>query len=140
VTNLSGSTTSDAKILCMMNYGVKLLLEGILNIIEIRNWVNPSLGGTTKNHLKEWLRDQKWSNHFLGPNLLNIFISISFFSYAYSLHALIYGLKFILKFLKMIFFLNFIFLIKIVLSKICSFNFGNSQLNYTYAINCLIKV
>jgi len=92
-----GSTTHDVKILCMMNYRVKPLLEGILNIIEIRNWVNPSLGGTTRNHLKEWLRNQKWSNHFLGPNTLNIFISISFFFNVYPLHALIYGLKFILK-------------------------------------------
>jgi hypothetical protein len=74
-----GSTTRDAKILRMMNYRVKPLLEGILNIIERRNWVNPSLGGTTRNHLKEWLRNQKWSNHFLEPNPLNIFISISFF-------------------------------------------------------------
>jgi len=74
-----GSTTRDAKILRMMNYGVEPLLKGILNIIEIKNWVNPSLGGTTRNHLKEWLRNQKWSNHFLGPNPLNIFISISSF-------------------------------------------------------------
>jgi hypothetical protein len=99
-----GSTTSDAKILCMMNYRVKPLFKGILNIIEIRNWVNPSLGGIIRNHLKEWLRNQKWLNHFLQLNSLNIFITINFFSYVYPLYAVIYGLKFILKFKKMIFF------------------------------------
>jgi hypothetical protein len=74
-----GSKTCDAKILCMMNYRAKPLLEGIWNIIERRNWVNSSLGGTTRKYFKEWLRNQKWSNHFLGPNPLNIFITISFF-------------------------------------------------------------
>jgi hypothetical protein len=74
-----GSTTRDAKILCMMNYRVKSLLEGILNIIEIRNWVNTSLSGTTRNHLKEWIKNQKWSNHFLGPNPSNIFKNMIFF-------------------------------------------------------------
>ncbi len=95
-----GSTTHDAKNLCMMNYRVNLLLKGILNIIEVRNWVNPSLGGSTEDHHKEWLRNQKWSNHFLGPNLLHIFITIIIIiiNYVYPLHALIYGLKFILKF------------------------------------------
>jgi len=55
-----GSTTHDAKILCMMNYRVKPFFKGILNIIEIRNWVNPSSGRTTRNHFKEWLSNQKW--------------------------------------------------------------------------------
>jgi hypothetical protein len=64
-----GSTTCDAKILCMMKYRVKPLFEGILNIIEIRNWVNPLLGGTTRNYFKEWLRNQEWSNHFLVLNI-----------------------------------------------------------------------
>jgi hypothetical protein len=27
---------------------------------------NLSLAGTNRNHLKEWLRNQKWSKHFLG--------------------------------------------------------------------------
>jgi hypothetical protein len=26
-----------------------------------------SLGGTNRNRLKEWLRNQKQPNHFLGP-------------------------------------------------------------------------
>jgi hypothetical protein len=61
-------------------------------------WVNPSLGGTIKNHLKEWLGNQKWTNHFLGPFPLNVFKTINcFFSHVYLLHALIYGLKFILE-------------------------------------------
>jgi hypothetical protein len=41
--------------------------------------------------------------------------------------------------LKNEFFKNFIFLIEIVPSKIDSLNFGNSQLNYTYSANFLIK-
>jgi len=42
--------------------------------------VNPSLGGTTRNHLKEWLKNQKQPNHFLGPFSLNVFTIIIFFS------------------------------------------------------------
>jgi hypothetical protein len=34
-------------------------------ISRTHTWkVNPSLDGTTKNHLKEWLRNQKQPNHF----------------------------------------------------------------------------
>jgi hypothetical protein len=34
------------------------------HIFQTRHMVNPSLGGTIKNHLKEWLNDQKWPNYF----------------------------------------------------------------------------
>ncbi len=61
----------------------------------IHSQANPSLGGTIKNHLKKWLRNQKWPNHFPQPFLLNIFTTINFFSHVYPLHTLIYGLKFI---------------------------------------------
>jgi hypothetical protein len=39
---------------------------------------NPSLGGTTRNHLKEWLKNQKWPNHFHSPFSLNVFTIINF--------------------------------------------------------------
>jgi hypothetical protein len=39
---------------------------------------NPSLGGTTRNHLKEWLKNQKWPNHFHWPFSLNVFTTINF--------------------------------------------------------------
>jgi hypothetical protein len=29
------------------------------SLVGFRKWVNPSLGGTIKNHIKEWLRNQK---------------------------------------------------------------------------------
>jgi hypothetical protein len=58
---------------------------------------NSSLGDTTGNHLKEWLKNQKWFNHFLGPFPLNVFTTINFFSHVYPLHTSIYGLKFILE-------------------------------------------
>ncbi len=35
-----------------------------------------SLGGTIKNHLKVWLRNEKQPNHFPGPFILNVFITI----------------------------------------------------------------
>jgi hypothetical protein len=54
---------------------------------------NPSLVGTNRNHFKDWLKNQKWSKHFLGPFPLNVFTTISFFPHFYPLHALIYGLK-----------------------------------------------
>ncbi len=57
--------------------------------------MNPSLGATTGNHFKEWLRNQKQPNHFLGPFSLNVFTTMNFFFHVYQLHALIYGLKFI---------------------------------------------
>jgi hypothetical protein len=59
-------------------------------------WVNSSLGGTFKNQLKEWLRNQKQPNHFFGPFLLNVFTI--FFFHVYQIHGLIYGLKFIWEF------------------------------------------
>jgi hypothetical protein len=37
-------------------------------------------GGTTRNHLKEWFKNQKQPNHFLGPFILNVFKTINFFS------------------------------------------------------------
>jgi hypothetical protein len=40
---------------------------------------NPSLGGTTRNHFKKWLKNQKLPNHFFGPFLLNVFTTIIFF-------------------------------------------------------------
>jgi hypothetical protein len=38
---------------------------------------NPSLGDTIRNHFKEWLKNKKWPNYFLGPFLLNVFTTIN---------------------------------------------------------------
>jgi len=54
-----------------------------------------------KNHLKEWLRNQKWRIHFPRPFISNIFIIINYYFSFYQLHALIYVLKFILEFKKL---------------------------------------
>jgi len=38
--------------------------------------VNPSLVGTIRNHLQEWLKHQTQPNHFPGPFLKNVFTII----------------------------------------------------------------
>jgi hypothetical protein len=40
---------------------------------------NPFLGGTIRNHLKEWFKNQKQSNHFSKPFSLNVFIAINYY-------------------------------------------------------------
>jgi hypothetical protein len=61
--------------------------------------VKASMGGTTSNHLKEWLRNQKWPNHFPEPFTLIFFATINYkISHDYQLQALIYNLNFILEF------------------------------------------
>jgi hypothetical protein len=55
----------------------------MLLYIYIYIWANPSLGGTTNNHLKEWLWNQSWPNHFPSPFPLNVFTTIiGFFFHA----------------------------------------------------------
>jgi hypothetical protein len=62
-------------------------------------WAKAYLGGTTRNRLKEWLRNQKWPNHFPRPfPNLSVFITIIYFFHVYQLQALMYNLKFILEF------------------------------------------
>jgi len=70
-------------------------------------WANPSLGGTTRNHFKEWLRNQKWLNHFPRPfpliffNFLNLYYIYLFIFHVYPLHGLIlFWIKKIWKLLK----------------------------------------
>jgi hypothetical protein len=58
--------------------------------------VNPSLGGTIRKHFKEWLRNQKWPNHFIEP-FIYMFSQLYIYIHIYPLHASIYGLKFILE-------------------------------------------
>jgi len=41
-------------------------------------WVKASLGGTTKNHFKQWLRSRKQPNHFCRSFSLNVFTTIDF--------------------------------------------------------------
>jgi hypothetical protein len=50
-----------------------LILVFIIGAFGCRLGANPSLGGTTMNHLKEWLRNQKWPKHFPRPFLKNVF-------------------------------------------------------------------
>ncbi len=59
--------------------------------------VKVSLGGTTKNHLKEWKRNKKQPNHFLGPFILNVFATINFFFSCLLISYTNIGLNFILK-------------------------------------------
>jgi len=61
-----------------------VLLNVIITLITIVNtWndlkVKVWLGGTTKNHLKEWLRNQNWSNNIPRSSLLNVFNVIEVF-------------------------------------------------------------
>jgi hypothetical protein len=94
----SSSFSSDDDFLYDMNQEATMLFHA--GFIACR--VKASLGGTTRNHLKEQLRNQKWPNHFLGPFTLNVFTTICiFFPHVYPSHALIYGLKFILEFKKL---------------------------------------
>ncbi len=41
--------------------------------------VKLSLGGITRNHLKEWVDNQKQPNHFLGSFTLNVFTIINYY-------------------------------------------------------------
>ncbi len=73
-----------------------LLVDIFLSCI-IATWAKTSLSGTTRNNLKEWLRNQNRPNHSPRPITLNVLTTIIFFPHVYQLHALIYGLKFILE-------------------------------------------
>jgi len=58
----------------------KISQELITNLLpRFDKRANPSLGGTTRNYLKEWLRNQKQSNHFLGPFSLIFFTTINYY-------------------------------------------------------------
>jgi hypothetical protein len=90
-----------------------------------RNKANPSLGGTTRNHLKEWLKNQKHPNHFFGPFSLNVLTTINCYFLGLSIACFNIWLEVylgILKIGKLIFF----FLTKIAPKKIDSLNFENS--------------
>jgi hypothetical protein len=52
----------------------------LLPCSNVKLGVNPSLGGTTRNHLKERLRNKKQPNNFFAPLSLIFFIIIIFFS------------------------------------------------------------
>jgi hypothetical protein len=60
-------------------------------------WANPSLGGTTKNHLKECLNRP---NEFSRPFLKNVFIIMYIYFDVFQLHALVYGFNFFIEFNK----------------------------------------
>jgi hypothetical protein len=57
----------------------ELTYNGLIVKTKYTYMMNPSLGGTTKNYFKEWLRNKKQPNHFPGSFTLNVFtIIISF--------------------------------------------------------------
>ncbi len=72
-------------------------LKVLINLSDKGKKVKISLGDTTRNHHKEWGKNKKQPNHFFGSSTLNVFTTIIFLSHIYQLHALIYGLKFILE-------------------------------------------
>jgi hypothetical protein len=51
------------------------------NVTRIK--ANSSLAGTIKNHLKEWLRNQKQLKFFLGLFSLNVFITINYYYFMF---------------------------------------------------------
>jgi hypothetical protein len=53
--------------------------DGIGTFVGNLNWAKASLGGTTRKHFKEWLRNHKQPNHFHGPFTLNVFTTINYF-------------------------------------------------------------
>jgi hypothetical protein len=53
--------------------------DGIGTLVWNLNWAKTSLGGITRKHFKDWLRNHKRTNHFLGPFTLNVFTTTIFF-------------------------------------------------------------
>jgi len=54
-----------------------IMFKHLYDSKQLYNWAIPSLGDTIKKHLKEWLKNQKWPNHFLGPFPLHVFTTIN---------------------------------------------------------------
>jgi hypothetical protein len=54
-------------------------LKALINLSDKGQRVKISLGDTTRNHLKECLRNQERPNHFSRPFILNVFTIINFF-------------------------------------------------------------
>ncbi len=52
----------------------------LLPCSKVKLGVNPSLGGPTRNHLKEWLMNQKQPNHFFWALFVKCFHNYNFFS------------------------------------------------------------
>jgi hypothetical protein len=65
---------------------------------QYTNMANPSLDGTTRNHLKELLDKPKVTKSFSWALSLKCFHNYKLlFFHVYLLHALIYGLKYTLE-------------------------------------------
>ncbi len=86
----------------------------------------------------EWLKNQKWSNHCLRFFPLNVFITIIVIFSCLSIACTNMCLEVHIG-MKKWKLLKFVFLIKMAPLGINNFNFGNSELKYTYLIYCLIK-
>jgi hypothetical protein len=61
-------------------------------------WAKASLGGTTRNHFKEWLRNRKMAKSFSWALYFKCFHNYRLlFFHVYQLKIVIYSLKFILE-------------------------------------------
>jgi hypothetical protein len=78
-------------------------------------WANPSLGGTTRNHLEEWLKNKKQPNHFPGPFSLKFFTTINIIFSSLSISCFNIWFEVYLGIFKIGKLENFIFLIKMAL-------------------------
>jgi hypothetical protein len=64
----------------------------------IPTWQTYPWGGTTRNHLKEFPNEPKVAKSFFWTFFFEMFSQLYiYFSHVYPLHALIYGLKYILE-------------------------------------------
>ncbi len=78
---LSNDSSKTMGLHSTINIKKDMLVELCFGNYATFDGVNPSLGGTTKNHLKKWLRILKNPNHFSRPFSLIFFtIIILFFS------------------------------------------------------------
>jgi hypothetical protein len=82
-------------------------------------WANPSLGGTIKNHLKKWLRNQK-----PPQGMVKCFIIINYVFSCLSISCNKIWLEVYFGNKKIVNFSKCVFLIEV--SKIDSLHFGNS--------------
>jgi hypothetical protein len=84
------------------------------------------LGWTTRNHFKEWLRNQKCTNHFHGPSTLDAITIINYFFSCLSIACTNIWLEVYFGIEKIKKIKNKKLLILMALSEIDSLNFGNS--------------
>jgi len=86
----------------MVSLGFKMNIECYVMRREIRIFylyersAKIFLSDTTKNHLKEWFKNQKWLNNIFKSDLSQL--QFILFFHVYPLHAKIYDLKCLVEF------------------------------------------